>query len=801
MKSKILIAIAVLFACCNVAYLIIKEFFMGNFGNGNTSQLELLYQSLDAGYLNLHYDNILLIANTVLIIALIFIYYKHTKKDPSDYHESDIYFPIDNISADSFQINAQMLINHFPDFLCIKDSDGRWLGASDTYLKIFNLQDIDYIGKTDAELFHYSNSNADILKVSFIQDKSAWHLREPVKETRIVIIGRQKRTLEITRIPIFDNRERELKLIVTGYFISLNDKKKNQLELLPKVIEFGHLSFLFLDKDFNITEISNACSLLTEYPSNELIGKPLSFIIKGKLTHLQTDFFTSTPRRLWSGELSCQPKKGRDFPVKLEISAIIKDDNSIVYFASLLDITQQKHAERRIIKLSYYDELTGLINRSMFYDRLRKFIATTKENNVHCTVFVIDLDRFKIINESLGHDAGNELLKIVAGRIMELLSSNDIAARLSGDEFGILMLSDKTYEETVYAATIVAGKISQRLSEVMYVRDHEAFIGSSIGIAIFPEDCRSTETTLKAEVLLKYADIARNNAKNQGKNNYQFYNQDHGNRSQDKLLMELKLRKAIAKNELQLYYQPQYEAHSKTLCGAEVLIRWLHNNEKMIPPDQFITLAEDTGLIIEIGYWILHTACHQLKQWLDAGYPLPQISVNVSAQQFNDSNFLTLVQKALDESGLKAEHLELELTESMLIGDARFIDLQLKQVKRMGIKLALDDFGTGYSSLSYLKNFPIDVLKMDQSFVKGMTIDSKNARIARAIIEIGHSLEQKVIAEGVESKEQFDFLRKYRCDIIQGYYFSKPLPCDEMTEFLKNDFDKFWIPVKRNPFE
>jgi EAL domain-containing protein (putative c-di-GMP-specific phosphodiesterase class I) len=302
-------------------------------------------------------------------------------------------------------------------------------------------------------------------------------------------------------------------------------------------------------------------------------------------------------------------------------------------------------------------------------------------------------------------------------------------------------------------------------------------------------------------VLLKNADIARNNAKTQGKNNYQFYNKDYSSLSQDKLVMELNLRKAISKNELKLYYQPQYEAHSRKLCGAEVLIRWFQNNEKMIPPDQFITLAEDTGLIIEIGYWILLTACHQLRKWLDAGYPLQQVSVNVSAQQFTDPNFLPLVQKALTESRLPAEHLELEITESMLIGDARFIDLQLQQVQRMGIKLALDDFGTGYSSLSYLKNFPIDVLKMDQSFVKGMTIDSKNARIACAIIEIGHSLKQKVIAEGVETKEQFDFLRKHGCDIIQGYYFSKPLAAVEMTEFLKADYDKFWIPVKKNPFE
>lgn len=782
MKSKILKVMSLLFLGINLWYLIINEFF-------------------NEFFIGAHYENSLLIINSGFMIILMIIYCHTTKKEKINQHQTEYSLPANNRPDDYFQINTQLLINHFPDFLCIKDNEGRWLGASKTYLKIFNLQDVDYIGKTDAELFHYSNSNVDILKVSFIQDKSAWHLKKPIKETRAVILDNQKKTLEITRTPIFDNYDNELKLIMTGDFVNFNDKKKDQLELAPKAFEACHLSFMFLDSYFNIIEVNTALSLLTEYSSNELIGKPLSFIIKGKLTHLQTDYFTNNPRRLWSGELQCLPKSCRDFPVKMEISAITKADNSIVYFASLLDITQQKHAEKRIIKLSYYDPLTGLMNRLMFYDRLRKFMASDKADNAHGTIFVIDLDRFKVINESLGHDAGNELLKVVAKRLLELIGSNDIAARLSGDEFAILILNNKSYEETVYAATIVAGQISQKLSEVFYVNNHDSFIGSSIGISIYPEDCRTTELNLKAEVLLKYADIARNNAKNQGKNNYQFYNKDFNSVSQNKLLMELKLRKAIAKNELQLYFQPQYEAHSKKLCGAEVLIRWLHNNEKMIPPDQFITLAEDTGLIIEIGNWILYSACHQLKQWLDAGYPLPQVSVNVSAQQFNDANFLTLIQKALNDSGLAPEYLELELTESMLIGDARFIDLQLQQVKRMGIKLALDDFGTGYSSLSYLKNFPIDVLKMDQSFVKGMTIDSKNARIACAIIEIGHSLKQKVIAEGVETKEQFDFLRKHGCDIIQGYYFSKPLPAKEMTEFLKGDYDKFWVPVKKNPFE
>ncbi len=789
MKSKILIAILLLLAGTNLTYLIADELFNAFFNQ--------FFEQFSVGIIN--YGNILLIIDSIFMIIFMFFYYQQIKHNSIAHHEEGESYPVD-VATDGFQINTQILVDHFPDFLCIKDREGRWLGASDLYLKIFNLQDVDYIGKTDAELFHYSNSNADILKVSFLQDRSAWHLKQPVKETRVVVVDRQRKTLEITRIPIFDPYDKELKIIVTGYFVGQNNRKKDQVEILPKIFETCHLNLIFLDKDFRITEVNNAFTLLTEYTSNELIGKPLSFIVKGKFTNLQTEFFTGNHKRFWSGELKCLTKSMRDFPVKLDISAIAKDDNSLIYFGSLLDITQQKQAEKRIIKLSHYDELTGLVNRSMFYDRLRKFISSSKSGNAHAAIFVIDLDRFKIINESLGHDAGNELLKVIAARIQELIGANDIAARLSGDEFAIMMLTEQTYEQTVYAASIVAGKISQKLSEVIHVNNHEAVIGSSIGISIYPEDCRTTEINLKAEALLKNADIARNNAKNQAKNSYQFYNKDFNAISQDKLVMELNLRRAIAKNELQLYYQPQYEAHSRKLCGAEVLIRWFHNNEKMIPPDQFIALAEDTGLIIEIGYWILRTACQQLRKWIDAGHPLQQISVNVSAQQFIDTNFLNLIQKALNESGLPAKHLELEITESMLIGDARFIDLQLQSVKRMGIKLALDDFGTGYSSLAYLKNFPIDVLKMDQSFVRGMTIDSKNARIACAIIEIGHSLKQLVVAEGVETKEQFDFLRKRGCDIIQGYYFSKPLNAEEMTAFLKEDYDKFWIPVKKNPF-
>lgn len=775
MKYKLLVAIALLLTASHLWLLL---------NNGITAQF--------------NNESILLVFSNLFVLLVLFIYPKKPKDTSwhrSDHKEHQAHF----YTPDELEWYNTILINHFPDFLCLKDDEGRWLAASDFYLSLFNLQEIEYLGKTDAELFHYASINADILKVSFLQDKSAWHLKNMIKETKTVLLNRKKNFLEITRTPVFNKRQREQNIILTGYFIDADNRKKVQAELLPRAFEACHLNLLLLDKNFNISDINTELSLSTAYSYNELIGKPLSFLIKGKLGNLQADFFAEYPRKLWSGELVCSPKNGQEFPVKLEIAALTREDNSIVYFASLFNITQQKQAENRIIKLSYYDELTGLLNRATFYEKVRKFIHSSKAANTRAAVFIIDLDRFKVINESLGYDIGNQVLQMIARRIQEFIGANDIAARLSGDEFAVLMLSEQSYEQTVYNVSLMAGKLNQKLSEVVRINQHDAIVGSSIGISIYPEDCRSIENALKAETLLKNASIARNNVKKQAKNSYQFFNKDLSSISENKLLMELNLRKAITRNELKLYYQPQYMAGSRKLCGAEVLVRWYQNNNKMIPPDQFIALAEDTGLIIEIGHWILKTACQQLQRWIDQGYPLTQVSVNISAPQFNDTNFLNSIKQALDESGLEPRNLELEITESLLIGDARFIDLQLNQLKKMGVKLALDDFGTGYSSLSYLKDFPIDMLKMDKSFVRNMTLDSKDARLACAIIEIGHSLKQLVIAEGVETQEQFDFLRKRGCDIIQGYFFSKPLDTQEMTAFLKSGHDK-WEPVKKNPF-
>ncbi|NOQ63357.1 MAG: EAL domain-containing protein, partial [Methyloprofundus sp.] len=451
------------------------------------------------------------------------------------------------------------------------------------------------------------------------------------------------------------------------------------------------------------------------------------------------------------------------------------------FFVTLIDISQYKLNEKRILQIAHYDDLTGLPNRVMFLERMEQVISYAERHDLHVVIFFIDLDKFKSVNDSLGHDAGDEVLKETAKRLKSSTRKEDIVARFSGDEFAVLLLHEKSHEQAMFSSSLIADKIIKTLSDVHVINRTEVFIGASIGIAIYPEDGKSST------MLLKNADIAMYEAKNKGRNNYKHYKSAFADANQDKLTLENNLRKALAKNELQLFYQPQYRAHNRKLWGAEVLIRWFYNSNgvnKMIPPDHFIPIAEETGLIIEIGAWILKTACLQLKSWMDDGLPLKQVSVNVSARQFMDEGFMQSVEDALSDAQLPARNLELEITESMLIGDINKIELQLKRLKKMGIKIALDDFGTGYSSLSYLKRFPIDVLKIDQSFIRDMTSDSKDARIACAIIDMGHSLGQKVVAEGVEDETQLIFLNKRKCDIIQGYFFSRPLPVNEMTVLL-----------------
>ena len=680
-----------------------------------------------------------------------------------------------------------LLISHIPNFLCIKDSKGRWKQATSEYLDYLNIKKHHFVGKTDAELALIPDSNFTELLKNTELDKLTWRSKKAVKDTRITSLSNGKTvSIELTSTPVFDKNNQPSRLFVSGQALHANKRDKIDFELLTALFDSSHLSFAILDSDLKITRINAAFSSLTGYLIDEVKNQGISFIKNGisnsGIDSTILSYFKAKDFQLWSGELHCKKSNGSKFTVRLQIKPL-KDGSNLFnkYFVTLIDISQYKQNEKRILQIAHYDDLTGLPNRVMFLDRMGQIMSYAKRHELHVVIFFIDLDKFKSVNDSLGHDAGDEVLKESAKRLQSSTRKEDIVARFSGDEFAVLLLHEKSHEKAIFSSSLVADKIIKSLSHAHFIKNSEVFVGSSIGIAIYPEDGKSSGT------LLKNADIAMYEAKNKGRNNYQYYKKEYAVANEDRLSLENNLRKALKKNELQLFYQPQYTAHNRSLCGAEVLIRWFHDplgSNKLIPPDHFIPIAEDTGLIIEIGKWILETACLQIKVWLDEGLPLKQVSVNISARQFMDNGFMESVENALTKAQLHPTNLELEITESMLIGDINRIELQLKRLKKMGIKIALDDFGTGYSSLSYLKRFPIDVLKIDQSFVREMTVDSKDARIACAIIDMGHSLGQKIVAEGVENEDQLIFLSKRKCDIIQGYFFSRPLPVDDMTALL-----------------
>jgi len=687
------------------------------------------------------------------------------------------------------------LIDNIPNLLCIKDSHGKWVQANPEYLSTLRIQSVDYIGKKDEELFDISDDKfAPIFKENIIQRRNAWQSRHAVKNNNSLILENGDTViLEIITTPIFDAQNKPIRLLITGQIIRNIQKEKNKTDLLTSIFSTSHLSFLILNSELKITSINDAFSSLLGYPANATQNQFISCIIgpkrKKDFCAEINNYFKGNNYQLWSENIECQKQNGDVIITKLEIKPILsKNDTYDNFFVTIEDVTISVKNEIRLSQIALYDHLTGLVNRMMFLDRMSKYLSAAKRHKLHAVTFFIDLDKFKIVNDTLGHDAGDEVIQETAKRLLSVTRKEDIVARFSGDEFAILLLNEKTHEEAIFSASLVAKKIISCLDKVFYIQRREVFVGASIGISIYPEDGDSSET------LLKNADFAMYEAKNTGRNNYQFYKKEYSLATQGRLELEQNLRKAIAENELQLFYQPQYHTRTREISGAEVLIRWLkkesfargaYGKATMISPDQFIPIAEETGLIIKIGEWILETACRQFKEWLNQGYALPQVSVNVSARQFMDINFMQSVENALKKAELNPKYLELEITESMLIGDLDKIELQLNRLKKMGIKIALDDFGTGYSSLSYLKKFPIDILKIDQSFIREMTLGSKDASIATAIIEMGHSLNQKIVAEGVENETQLMLLSQQGCDYIQGYYFSKPLPAYKMTVLLQ----------------
>lgn len=441
-----------------------------------------------------------------------------------------------------------------------------------------------------------------------------------------------------------------------------------------------------------------------------------------------------------------------------------------------LDITARIRAESEIQQLINYDTLTGLPNRSLLHDRLHQAIAQSAREKHLLGILVLDLDRFKGVNETLGHKAGDKLLKSVGKRLQACVRDSDTLARLGGDEF-VALLVGLTHEEGI---TTVAKKILAIVSEPVYIDGHEIYSTCSIGIAVYPMDGDDSHT------LLKHADLAMYQAKELDRNNFQFFSRDMNIKVLERMMLENSMRKALERDEFFLVYQPQVDTRTGRITGMEALLRWQHPDLGLLAPDKFIYLAEDNGFIISLGEWVLRTACRQNKIWQDQGLPAVRVAVNLSAKQFGQYHLDEVIASTLLDTGLEPQWLELEITESTIMKDAEKNTVILQKFKEMGITLAIDDFGTGYSSLSYLKLFPLSRLKIDRAFVRDITTNPDDAAIAEIIIDIARTLKLSVIAEGVETRAQMQFLSFNNCVEMQGYLFSRPVRAEEFANLLRN---------------
>lgn len=441
---------------------------------------------------------------------------------------------------------------------------------------------------------------------------------------------------------------------------------------------------------------------------------------------------------------------------------------------SLYYAIERKRSEERLAYLAQYDPLTGLPNRSLFRERLTQGIQLARRRQELMALLFLDLDHFKDINDTLGHDAGDQLLINVAERLKGCIRSEDTVARLGGDEFTIILGRIKQREE----AAIVAQKIIDAMSLPITLSNNEVIITTSLGIATYPS------CGLDPETLIKNADTALYSAKAQGRSNYQFYESQMNIAVSERMVMINDLRHAVQRDEFLLYYQPKLCTQRRKVIGMEALLRWQHPESGIMLPMRFVPLLEETGLIIPVGKWVLKTACEQNQEWINLGLDPVPISVNISARQFQQKQLVNTVSQTLKETGLDPRYLELEITESALLDHADNACKTLQALRDLGVQLAIDDFGIGYSSLHYLKQFPIDTLKMDRTFVKGIISDADDAAIVEAIIGLGHSLRLKVVAEGVETEKQLSYLRDRGCDEVQGFFFSSPIPSDDCKQWI-----------------
>lgn len=668
------------------------------------------------------------------------------------------------------------LLDNFPFMVWFKDTKSRFLAVNQAFARSLGIMDTkQIIGKSDFDFYP-----ADLAEQHQQDDHGVIQSRQKkmLEEEHVDPMGISS-WIEIYKAPVIDVNGEMLGTV--GFARDITERKNNETDLRIAATAFESQDGMFItDVNRIILRVNRAFTAITGYSAEEVVGQtPMLF----NSYHQDDSFYAELwdcifDSGAWQGEIWTQRKNGDVYLAWLMVTPV-KNKNAVVthYVTEITDITVRKEAEEQIRQFAFYDSLTRLPNRRKLLEHLEHCIAVGKREKGQFALLMLDLDRFKAVNDSFGHLAGDELLQQVAGRVSKRLRNTDTVARLGGDEF-VVLLADISHKED---AARVAEMIVSDLTQPFQLNQHgDVQIGTSIGISLYPEHGNTPE------MLMDNADVALYQAKNNGRGCFAYFSESLTLATRQRLQLEAKLRKGLSDQELRVYYQPQVDLATGAIIGAEALVRWQSFNQLM-PPSYFIPVAEETSLIIDIGAWVLYETCQQGRLWLDEGLPPISLSVNVSSPQIKRGNIVDLVDAVLEQTGFPPEHLILEITERGLMEnhDVESVIEILDDLRALGIHLAIDNFGTGYSSLAYLKRFPVDTLKIDRGFINSISDNQDDVGIASTIITMAHSLGFTVLAEGVETPEQLDFLRERGCNFYQGYIKSKPVPAEEFSVLLR----------------
>jgi diguanylate cyclase (GGDEF)-like protein/PAS domain S-box-containing protein len=675
--------------------------------------------------------------------------------------------------------------------LFILDKDHRVIIWNRACEMLTGIKAIDIVGTTEAWRAFYSRPRpclADLVldgksdhagEYYQVVGSSVFNAHSFHAENWFSGLNGQDRYLMFDATPIYGNDGKLIAVIENLQDITSIKKAEDHLRLTGQVIESTREAIVITDAENRIVSINRAFTDVTGYAREDVLGRDPSMLASGR--HDKAFFHNMWEslhvRDSWQGELWNRRKNGEVFPLWTNISSIRDNNGNLTHFVAIFaDISEHKATLKHIEFLAHHDTLTKLPNRLLLLDRLQQAINLAEREKHRVALMFLDLDRFKQVNDSLGHHVGDDLLVAVVERLKSCVRETDTISRQGGDEF-VIVLPDILDSN---AATIIAEKILETLREPFVIDGHQLSTSFSIGISLYPDDGREIAT------LMQNADTAMYHAKESGRNNCHYYDESMNANAAERLKLQNKLRQAMEHGEFLLHFQPLISLKDHTIIGCEALLRWKSAEDGWVPPAKFIPLAEETGFILNIDAWVLREACRQAQEWVNIGLPQLTVAVNISALQFKRGRILDSVNEALAASGLAPHHLEIELTESVLIQDTQHTRKQLNQLNSLGVRLSIDDYGTGYSNLSYLKQLDVDKLKIDQSFVKDMLVDELDAIIVRSTVELAHNLGLQVLAEGVEDQAILTLLQNLGCDQAQGYHIGKPMPPKEFEKLLRS---------------